>query len=155
MVLKERVEDFEIFATHVNKTADESHIPIVLGQLIWNNRTREFLKTRQKTKETVGWVCIYLKDLMPNTVLTLIYNIIKVKRRDKLNKVQTMSLYTISSAGLPVPIHIKHRKYKNKSPGNKRFQDCLKLVVLLTRTFKSSGLYQKDENVLLLFLFLN
>lgn len=41
---------------------------------------------------------------MPNTVLTLIYNIIKVKRRDKLNKVQTTSLYTISSAGLPVSL---------------------------------------------------
>lgn len=77
----------------------------------------------------VDWVCVYLKDLIPNTVLTLIYNIIKVKRRDKLNKVQTMSLCTISSAGLPVWILIKHRKYKNKSPGIKLFKDCLKLVV--------------------------
>ncbi len=72
---------------------------------------------------------------MPNTILTLMYNIIKVKRRDTLNEVQTMSLCTISSAGLPVVFHIKHSKYKNKNPSNKLFQDCLQLVMLLTIAF--------------------
>lgn len=63
-------------------------------------------------KELAEWASVYLKDsLMPNTILTLMYNIIKVKRRDTLNEVQTMSLCTINSAGLPVVFHIKHSKY--------------------------------------------
>lgn len=76
-------------------------------QLAYNKHNRE-------TKKVVNWVSVYWNNsLMPNTILTLMYNIIKVKRRDTLNEVQTMSLYSISSSGLSVVFHIKHSKYKN------------------------------------------
>lgn len=76
-------------------------------------------------KEVVNRASVYLKDSLMSNILTLMYNTVKVKRRDTLNEVQIMSLCTTSSTGLPVVFHIKHGKYKNKNPSIKLFQDCL------------------------------
>lgn len=101
-------------------------LPVTVKTENWSNNSRN----EERSEESV-----YLKDsLMSNIILTLMYNIVKVKRRDTLNEVQTMSLCTTSSAGLPVAFHIKHGKYKNKNPSTKLFQDCLLLVRLLTVT---------------------
>lgn len=68
-------------------------------------------------------VSVYSKDiLMPNTKLTLIYNIIKVKRSDTLIEEQTISVYLQSAPlGLPALFCNKHGKYKNKDPSIKLF----------------------------------
>lgn len=76
----------------------------------------------ESKNEVVHWGLVDLKDsLMPNTIITLMYNIIKVREeeRDTLNKVQTR-FCTISSSGL-VLLH----EYKNNQPSKKFFQDCL------------------------------
>ncbi|MEQ2188500.1 hypothetical protein GOODEAATRI_015736 [Goodea atripinnis] len=75
---------------------------------------------------------------MPNTILTLIYNIIKVKRGDTLNVVQTISYVQSAPPGLLVFFCNKHGKYKNKDPGIKLFRDCLQLVILLIAAFSGS-----------------
>lgn len=74
-------------------------------------------------KETVS---VYSKDsLMPNTILTLMYNIIKVKRRDTLKQGTNDVFMYNQLPGTSCGFHIKHSKYKNKNSSNKLFQDCL------------------------------
>ena len=67
-----------------------------------NGRRNVERNSNKKRKWSAEFSVYSKKILMPNTILTLMYNIVKVKRSNTLNKIQTMSVCTINSPELPV-----------------------------------------------------
>jgi len=73
-----------------------------LGFELKRHKMSNSWNSNKKRKWSAEFSVYSKKILMPNTILTLMYNIVKVKRSNTLNKIQTMSVCTINSPELPV-----------------------------------------------------